>query len=406
MKAINMNRVMDSLKRKTTSTSNPVDQGEDTPEAIALHNIILFCESSGPDGVGDEFLYLPNIVDACESSPLAAKEAAHLIRKFLTRDYSNKPHFQFSSIMLIRILVDNPGHTFTRNIDAKFVQTLKILLRTTSDPNVVHILSETLNKFEREKTDDENLELLLEMWKKEQGKLIRRQVPSKESNIPFIPGYSSKQDSFPRNYHDTGLPPVQELSARIEEARTSATLLTQVVRTVSSAEILSDELARELAAGCQSASRSIQAFIAAVNPAPDNATMETLIEVNELLSKSLSLYQRGILNARKYQEIRPFTPTGHETTSKGSLKSGSSTPENPFADVNEEKKKHYEEILPSGSGFNIEKPGDISGHHISPEKRYNSYGQKDDHSMMNDNLLDETKDHASNQTPKRPVYRY
>ncbi|CCU75409.1 hypothetical protein BGHDH14_bgh01202 [Blumeria hordei DH14] len=392
MKAINMNRVMDSLKRKTTSTSHPIDLGEDTPEAIAIHNIILFCESSGPDGVGDEFLYLPNIVDACESSPLAAKEAAHLIRKFLTRDYSNKPHFQFSSIMLIRILVDNPGHTFTRNIDAKFVQTLKILLRTTGDPNVVHILSETLNKFEREKIDDENLELLIEMWKKEQGKLIRRQA--------------SKQDSFSRNHHDTGLPPIQELSARIEEARTSATLLTQVVRTVSSAEILSDELARELAEGCQSASRSIQAYIAAVNPAPDNATMETLIEVNELLSKSLSLYQRGILNARKYQEIRPFTPTGHETTSKDSIKSSLSTPENPFADVNEEKTKHNEEIIPSGSAINIEKPGDFSGYHKSPEKRYNSHEQKGDHSIMKDSLPDETKDHASNQMPKRPVYRY
>jgi hypothetical protein len=35
---------------------------------------------------------------------------------------------QYNAVMLMRILVDNPGHTFTRNFDAKFVTTIKELL--------------------------------------------------------------------------------------------------------------------------------------------------------------------------------------------------------------------------------------------------------------------------------------
>jgi len=46
----------------------------------------------------------------------------------------------------------------------------------------------------------------------------------------------------------------------------------------------------------------------AENPAPDNDTMETLIETNEELSKAQSQHQRGILNARKLLGVS--TPTG------------------------------------------------------------------------------------------------
>lgn len=38
--------------------------------------------------------------------------------------------------MLMRILADNPGATFTRNFDQKFVDTVKKLLREGRDPSV------------------------------------------------------------------------------------------------------------------------------------------------------------------------------------------------------------------------------------------------------------------------------
>lgn len=46
----------------------------------------------------------------------------------------------------------------------------------------------------------------------------------------------------------------------------------------------------------------------AENPAPDNDTMETLIETNEELSKAQNQHQRAVLNARKTMGIS--TPPG------------------------------------------------------------------------------------------------
>ena len=74
--------------------------------------------------------------------------------------------------MLIRILADNPGKTFTRNIDAKFVQTVKDLLRFGKDPSVKQILMETLDTFQKDKVDDEGLTQL----KKEHERMVKLHV--------------------------------------------------------------------------------------------------------------------------------------------------------------------------------------------------------------------------------------
>ena len=66
---------------------------------------------------------------------------------------------------------------------------------------------------------------------------------------------------------------------------------------------------REFADRCQSASRSVQAYMIAEDPAPDNDTMETLIETNEQLSKSMSQHQRAVLNARKIMGLGSTDPT-------------------------------------------------------------------------------------------------
>jgi hypothetical protein len=84
--------------------------------------------------------------------------------------------------MLIRILADNPGKTFTRNIDSKFVQVVKELLRVGRDPSVKQILMETLDTFSREKSGDDGLIMLNEMWKKEHERMIKLHV----SNITSL----------------------------------------------------------------------------------------------------------------------------------------------------------------------------------------------------------------------------
>jgi hypothetical protein len=75
--------------------------------------------------------------------------------------------------MLIRILSDNPGPTFTRNLDKKFTDVTKELLRNGRDPNVRQMLMETLDTFENTKGYDEGLGTIIEMWKKEKEKAYR-----------------------------------------------------------------------------------------------------------------------------------------------------------------------------------------------------------------------------------------
>lgn len=82
--------------------------------------------------------------------------------------------------MLTRILTDNPGRLFTVNFDAKFVSTVKDLLKDGRDNSVQQILRETLDHFEAEKVkDNETLVPLVEMWRKQKGRMS--QIPN---NVP------------------------------------------------------------------------------------------------------------------------------------------------------------------------------------------------------------------------------
>ena len=109
-------------------------------------------------------------MESAESSPAAAKEAANVIRKFLSKENFQRAYVQYNAIMLVRILAENPGQSFTRNLDTKFVITTKDLLRDGRDMNVQQILRETLDAFETQKPGDETLKPLVAMWQKEKTK--------------------------------------------------------------------------------------------------------------------------------------------------------------------------------------------------------------------------------------------
>ena len=121
-------------------------------------------------------LHLPVIVEAAESSPAAAREAANRIRSFLAKTNFQRAYVQYNAIMLVRILADNPGKSFTRNLDTKFVVTVKELLREGRDVSVQQILRETLDTFETQKAEDETLAPLREMWKKEKSRLSKNPI--------------------------------------------------------------------------------------------------------------------------------------------------------------------------------------------------------------------------------------
>ncbi|KAM0118318.1 hypothetical protein ACP6JC_005102 [Aspergillus fumigatus] len=263
-------------------------------------------------------------IESAESSPNAAREAAQRLRKYLSDPASTPAQIQYNAIMLMRILIDNPGHTFTRNIDATFVATIKDLLRDGWDLNVQHFLRETLGAIESQRQWDEDLAPLMQMWKKEKSKLSRQNSGVHLSNHGKVAKYIAKSSRFgqstwrsSRSQHQqqqqqqaypymqssaqpaSTLPPPDELAARVTEAKTSAKLLLQFVQSTPPTEFNGNELIKEFCTRCQTASRAIQNYIHSTNPAPDENTLQTLIETNDELSVALSKYQHAFLSARK-----------------------------------------------------------------------------------------------------------
>ncbi|KAI0434806.1 hypothetical protein F5Y09DRAFT_294866 [Xylaria sp. FL1042] len=318
MKSLKMSKVFNTIKRKNTSGLDvSVNSDDNSPEAVAGRSVRSFCESNGPNHAEDEVIYLPPIVDAAESSPGAAKQCADMLRDYLKKDFVTRPDIQYNALMLVRILADNPGPTFTRNLDQDFAKTAKELLKSTRHERVRQMLMETLTSFEETKFYDEGLTPLIEMWKKEKEKAQktshgvpiqsylrqRSQAPPPQQamNMMMAPAVDRhSQNYFARQHRSRGLPEPVELAGRLEEARTSAKLLQQVVTNTPPGEVLDNDLIKEFAERCQSASRSIQGYMTSDNPVPDNETMEALIDTNEQLQTALNLHQRAMLNARKH----------------------------------------------------------------------------------------------------------
>jgi hypothetical protein len=229
--------------------------------------------------------------------------------------------------MVMRILADNPGHTFTRNFDTKFVTTIKELLRYGRDWHVQHYLRQYLNTLEGTRLGDQDLQELLQMWDKEKTKGDRSFVsmfffsycPHKHACShrfpqadrfpqanPANPGYNPQMAPTPPPHPRAQMqaptaayPEPGELAARVEEARNSAKLLTQFVQMTPASEIDQNELIKEFIDRCRTSSRLIQSYIHANNPAPDEDTLLTLIECNDEISVALSHQQRAMLKARK-----------------------------------------------------------------------------------------------------------
>ncbi|KAI1329987.1 hypothetical protein F5Y16DRAFT_364635 [Xylariaceae sp. FL0255] len=335
MKSLKMSKVLNSITRKNTSGPDISDDGNDNPESIAKRSVKAFCESGNPQaGGGDEVIYLPLITEAAESSPAAAAECAYLLRKYLKKDYWTRPDYQYNALMLVRILAENPSQTFTRNLDAKFTDTARELLKLGRDGRVRQMLMETLTSFEQKQAQahfegsapDDGLASLVEMWKKEKDKAQKAtqgRMPTQSSQPPShqiqqfaaappVMMGATYADPHSQNIHARGhdrgssrhrgrkLPDAVELAARLGEARESANLLQDVVTNTAPGEVLGNDLIKELSDRCSKAQRSIQGYINADDPSPDNETMGTLLDVNEHLQSALGLHQRAMLNARKH----------------------------------------------------------------------------------------------------------
>ncbi|KAI1423895.1 hypothetical protein F5Y12DRAFT_755194 [Xylaria sp. FL1777] len=329
MKSLKMSKVFSTIKRRNTSGLDvSVNSDDHSPEAVAGRSVKSFCESNGRNSTEDEVIYLPPIVEAAESSPSAAKQCADMLRDYLKKDFVTRPDIQYNALMLVRILADNPGPTFTRNLDQEFAKTAKDLIKNTRHERVRQMLMETLTAFEETKFYDEGLAPLIEMWRKEKEKAQKassgapiqsylrqrsQQPPPAPHMMTAPPVDRHSQNYFARGHRSRQLPEPVELAGRLEEARTSAKLLQQVVTNTPPGEVLENDLIKEFAERCQSASRSIQGYMASESPAPDNETMEALIDTNEQLQTALNLHQRAMLNARKH--VASLATDGHDLVS-------------------------------------------------------------------------------------------
>lgn len=311
------------IRRPTTgSGASSPDQTDQSPEAILFRELTTFCEvSNSPQNTqGNEFVHLPLIVESAESSPAAAKEAAVRIRKYLSTPNQTPNHVQYNAIMLMRILTDNPGHSFTRNFDSKFVATIKDLLRNGRDWHVQNYLRQYLHGLETGRSMDEDLQPLLAMWAKEKTKNNTQYVNSfGYQTAPNPPPRAQARP--PRNQ----LPDPGELAARIEEARNSAKLLTQFVQTTPPVEMEGNDLIKEFVDRCQTSSRLLQGYIHCNNPPPDEATLLTLIEANDEISVAISGQQRGLLKARKARGSATVSPTSSGLNSPSPPSNGTTT---------------------------------------------------------------------------------
>lgn len=88
----------------------------------------------------------------------------------------------------MRILIDNPGHTFSRNLDAKFASAVKDLLRQGQDVDVQQFLRETMEWMETERSWDEDLAIMLQMWKKEKDRYqkVHKSLVRMEPGLPCL----------------------------------------------------------------------------------------------------------------------------------------------------------------------------------------------------------------------------
>jgi hypothetical protein len=118
--------------------------------------------------------------------------------------------------------------------------------------------------------------------------------PGKTSEVEVPPPPYTRPERFHGNPSDvktpppppTQLPEPEELAARIEEARTSAQILMQLMES----SPLDRDLMREFYARCCSAQRSMQGYIDCVNPAPDYDTLLILIETERQVGVAMNRY--------------------------------------------------------------------------------------------------------------------
>ena len=120
-------------------------------------------------------------MDIAESTHASAALAATVIRKNLDLKHASRPYVQYNSVVLMCILAQNPGASFTRHLaDPKFCAAAKERLRHGRDPSDHQMLYETLDHFAADPTRvaDGHLAPLRDLWLREKHPSPSRRASS------------------------------------------------------------------------------------------------------------------------------------------------------------------------------------------------------------------------------------
>jgi len=151
--------------------------------------------------------------------------------------------------------------------------------------------------------------------------MLTRDSPSQSAANPFGPAggppsqsnamYGGTTTQAAAHPPPITLPPPIQLAGMVEEARTSASMLVQMLQATPAAELLGNELIKEFVTRCENAEKGMRRYMNAQDPSPDEDTHMTLIETADQLGVSLSKYNRARLAARKALGISPSPARGN-----------------------------------------------------------------------------------------------
>lgn len=102
-----------------------------------------------------------------------------------------------------------------------------------------------------------------------------------------------------RHGSSASLPKPRELRKRLDEAKTTAGVLADIVNTTPSSGLLDHDLADDLVSRCRRASGQVLDYLDTREPLPDNHEMAMLLSTHEILQQALHHYHGAVLEARK-----------------------------------------------------------------------------------------------------------
>ncbi|KAK9319573.1 hypothetical protein V1517DRAFT_332110 [Lipomyces orientalis] len=294
----------------------------------------------------DDVAQLPVIVECAQATPLAAKEAVKAVRKRLDPKHASSAVSQYNAIMVLRILVDANSETILGQIgaDDKLATVVKDILKRSRDPSVRELLATTLEHFAFEKP---NVAELVEL-----NKVYLKYVAGGSGN-----GSSSRHEPVSQ----------EKLEDVVEEAKTSASLLRQVVSSTPPVQISGSPLVMEFYERCVQLSSKIQSYLSRDSVPPlDESMILTLISANDTIGTALEAHTAALDRAsalvsppRQYYEEAHGTETDPGQLSVDSTQVGEGQEEEPntneSANVGElglasESREHQPEFASNESG--------------------------------------------------------